>query len=79
MLRNDIFSAGMVSFYLFIYCILLQFETTFSYAMGMLLFSPCILAWMIYTILKHGKYTGEELGDQEYGYQDKMTGKPGIC
>lgn len=71
MLRNDTFSVVFVTLFVFIYCVLLQFESTLSFAIGMLLFSPFLIFWMVYTILKYGKYNGKELGKDEFGYQDK--------
>ncbi|MES2373783.1 MAG: hypothetical protein V4557_14480 [Bacteroidota bacterium] len=71
MLRNDVFSAGFVTIYLILYCLMLQFDNTKNYGMMMLLFSPFLICWMVYTVLKHGKYSGRQLGDEEFGYQDK--------
>ena len=78
MLRNDIFAVSFVSIYLFIYCELLQFENTQIYGFVMLLFSPFLICWMVYTVLKHGKYNGPELGDEEFGYQDKSKDELGV-
>jgi len=71
MLRNDRLSVGIVTVYLLFYSTLLQFEATRAYGFIMLVFSPLLLCWMVYTILKYGKYTGSELGSREFGYQDK--------
>jgi hypothetical protein len=71
MWRNDVFSIGLISFYLFAYCTLLQFESTIIYAMAMLLCSPLLICWMVFTVLKFGKYNGAELEGDEFGYQDK--------
>lgn len=78
MLRNDIFFVSFVTFYVFIYCVLLQFESTLSFAIGMLLFSPLLIFWMVYTILKYGKYNGKGLGNDEFGYQDKNKDDLGV-
>ncbi|MDO9188115.1 MAG: hypothetical protein Q7W13_19065 [Bacteroidia bacterium] len=78
MLRNDTFSIVFVTLYVFIYCVLLQFESTLSFAIGMLLFSPFLIFWMVYTILKYGKYNGKGLGDDEFGYQDKNKDELGV-
>ena len=71
MLGNDTLSVSFFTIYLLAYCILLQFEAAFAYAFGMLLFLPVILVWFVFTLLKHGKYTGPELGEAEFGYLDK--------
>jgi len=78
MLRKDIFSVGLVTFYLFIYCELMMLETTVKYAMTMLLFAPLLICWMVFTVLKYGKYNGSELGDDEFGYQDKKKDELGV-
>jgi len=70
MMPKDVFSAVFVTAYLLIYCELLQFESTKGIAFLMLLFSPFLLLWMVYTVLKHGQYNGKELGKEEFGYQD---------
>jgi hypothetical protein len=33
---------------------------------------------MVYTVLKHGKYDGPELGDDEFGYCDKNKDELGV-
>jgi len=78
MLRKDIFSVYAVTFYLFVYSILLQFATTVGYGIIMLSFSPLLVCWMVYSVLKHGKYNGKELGDDEFGYQDKTKADLGV-
>ena len=73
MLRNHVFSIGIVTLYLVVYLTLLQFETTQAYGFLMLVIAPFLLCWMVYSILKYGKYDGPELGNQEFGYQDKSN------
>jgi hypothetical protein len=70
-MRNDKVSIALVALYFVIYLALLQFEATQSYGLLMLSIAPLLLGWMVYTILKYGKYTGRELGNEEFGYQDK--------
>ena len=79
MFRNDIFVAGFVTVYLVVYIALLQSTHTRDYAFLMLLFSPLLLCWMVFTVLKYGRYTGKELGDdEEFGYQDKPKDELGV-
>ncbi|MFN8346889.1 MAG: hypothetical protein U0X91_17945 [Spirosomataceae bacterium] len=73
MMSKDVFSAAFVTAYLVIYCELLQFESTKGIAILMFLLSPFLVVWMVYTVLKHGRYDGKELGDEEFGYQDMDT------
>ncbi|PSL32187.1 hypothetical protein [Chitinophaga ginsengisoli] len=73
MLTNSTFSVIAVTAYLLLYCILLQIEHTQWIAVRMFLFSPLLVIWMVYTVLKYGVYTGRELAeDEEYGYQDRI-------
>jgi hypothetical protein len=78
MLRNDNFSIGLVTFYLLIYYEMMLFEATTGYAMVMLLLSPLLLCWMVFTVLKYGKDKSIELGDDEFGYQDKRKEELGV-
>jgi hypothetical protein len=70
-MRNDKISIVVVTLYFVIYLILLQFESTQTYGFLMLSVAPFLLVWMAYTILKYGRYNGPELGNEEFGYQDK--------
>ena len=72
MLHKDILSVLGVTFYLFVYILLLQFERTVGYAIVMLLFSPLLICSMVYTVIKYGKYNGRQVNEDEFGYQDKM-------
>jgi hypothetical protein len=78
MLRNEFFSVYLTTLYLLVYSILLQFEASVNYAIAMLLFSPLIICWMVYSVLKHGEYNGRELGNDEFGYQDKPKSEKDI-
>jgi hypothetical protein len=78
MLRSDLFTLGIVTFYLTAYCVLLQFEATIGYAEIMLAFSPVLICWMVYMVLKFGKYSGPELGHDEFVYQDKKKDELGV-
>lgn len=69
--RKDISAVTVATFYLFIYAILLQFDATRIYAVLMLGCSPLVVLWMVYTVLKHGRYNGPGLGNDEFGYQDR--------
>ena len=66
--KNDIFSISLVSTYLFVYCVLIQFESTEIYAVLMWMLAPFLIVWMVYTVIRYGKYEGPELGEKEYGY-----------
>ena len=70
MFRNDVFSIGFVTIYFLISVVLIQFEISRSLGLVMSLLSPFLMCWMVYTILKYGKYTGPDLGKNEYEYLD---------
>ena len=78
MFRNDIFAAWFATIYLFSYCVLIQFDSTRNAGFLLVLGIPIALVWMTYTILKHGKYNGPELGDEEFGYKDKSKDELGV-
>ena len=72
MFRNPACSIALTSIYLLVYVALLH--TGLSLQLVMLLFSvsPILLLWMVYTVLKYGRYTGPSLhAGQEWGYQDR--------
>lgn len=71
MWRNDLFAVCVVTLYLVVFCILLQITATQGLALLMFALSPLFICWMVYTVLKYGKYNGLELGKREFGYQDK--------
>lgn len=71
MLRNPCFSVAFVSAYLALYYIFFAAGLENIVAL-MFLFSPLLVAWMVVTILRYGKYKGRELKeDEEWGYEDK--------
>lgn len=78
MMSRAMVSIWMATAYLIIYCLLLQFDNSLQFAFMMLLFSPVLVVWMVYTVLKHGKFNGPSLGDREFGYQDKTNEELGI-
>jgi hypothetical protein len=78
MFRNANFSTVAGSFYLAVYCVLLLFQNTREYALVMFLFSPPLIGWIVYTVLKYGKFKGNDLADDEFGYQDKSKDDLGV-
>lgn len=66
------FSIIFTTAYLVIYCILLQVASLQGLAVGMFLISPFVLCWMVYVVLKYGRFTGRELAEgEEFGYEDR--------
>ena len=63
----------LVTLYLLVYVILHQAGAELRVLAWMFVFSPALVIWMVYTILKYGIYGGAELAEQEeFGYQDKQ-------
>lgn len=41
--------------------------------------SPFLMIWMVYSVIRYGKYDGPELdSDEEFGYQDKRKEDLGV-
>ena len=68
----DILSIIIASLYLLTYTLLTDNAETRYIAYLMFMFSPVIVITMVYLVLKKGKYTGKELGEEESGYADRM-------
>ncbi|HEY1006580.1 MAG TPA: hypothetical protein VGD92_05345 [Sphingobacteriaceae bacterium] len=74
MLRNPAFSIALTSIYLLVFVVLLHQEVSLRLIMLLFSLAPCLLLWMVWTVLKHGRYTGRPLGsDREWGYQDRRN------
>ncbi len=72
-MRNYRVATILVTLYLLVYVILHQSGAELRVLAWMFVFSPALVIWMVYTILKYGIYSGPELAEQEeYGYQDKQ-------
>lgn len=72
------FAITVATVYLLIYVWLIQID--FNHAFIFLLFSlsPVVLIYMVYQILKNGKYNGPSLApDESFGYQDVDKNKLG--
>jgi hypothetical protein len=71
-LRKPLFATVFVTLFLVIYHIFFQWGMPQDVLIGMFIFSPFLMIWMVVTILKHGKYNGPELKEDEaWGYQDR--------
>jgi hypothetical protein len=60
MFKADIISVTIVSLYLLTYAILIQNPDTEIYAVAMWTLSPFLIVWMVYMVIRHGKYLGKE-------------------
>jgi hypothetical protein len=71
MFRQPKFSVIFVTGYLLLYAIFLigGNDRLILIAGYQLLFSPLLLVWMIFTVIRYGEFSGRELGEaEEYGY-----------
>lgn len=73
MLKNATVAATISSIYLLVYIILLHSDAPIQLTSVLFFFSPILVIYMVYTVLRFGKFNGKELApDEEFGYQDKM-------
>jgi hypothetical protein len=78
MLRNPLFVTAFVTLFLVIYHLFFQWGLPQDILIAMFIISPFLMIWMVITILKHGKYNGPELKENEdWGYQDRDKGSLG--
>ena len=65
------------SMYLLVFLVLLQLGYS-SISWILFLLSPFLLLYLIYSIIRYGKYTGKELSEgEEWGYEDADRKKLG--
>jgi hypothetical protein len=72
------FSVLFASFYLLLYFILCQVNRSAGIAILMFSLSPFVIIWMVYSVLKYGKYNGKPLDAEEFGYKDKNKEELGV-
>ncbi|MFY7652395.1 MAG: hypothetical protein ACOVQE_06810 [Chitinophagaceae bacterium] len=78
-MKPDKTAAIIVTIYLLVYTILHQVGASATLISVLFIFSPFLVGWMVYTILKKGAFKGKELtNDEEFGYQDKEKDSLGI-
>jgi len=71
-MKTDEISISLVSAIFLVYVAFVSFDIYLSIAFIILLASPILLIYMVYSILKHGAFFGKELEDgQEFGYLDR--------
>jgi len=72
MFRKPTFAVIVVSFILFTYCVLINSNAPLFIIYLIFAFSPFLLVWLAFTIIRFGNYEGKELDEgEEFGYQDK--------
>ncbi|RFM36040.1 hypothetical protein [Chitinophaga silvisoli] len=65
MLKNPTFSIWLVSIYLLVHLALLSTGLTVPIMLISLILSPFLVIWMVFTILKYGKYKSRKLSYNE--------------
>lgn len=71
MFKKASFAAVSATVYLLVYIIFLQMDFLPNVTAALFFFSPAVLVWLAYTVIRHGKYNRADLkDDQEWGYQD---------
>ncbi|MBI1780276.1 MAG: hypothetical protein HYR66_02760 [Sphingobacteriales bacterium] len=79
MLKKPAFAVLITTIAVVLYNILPQLTDSFTLAGIIFIASPFLMIWMVYTILRFGKYNGKELDDkEEWGYQDKKRDELGM-
>lgn len=70
-MKRSVVSAILATVYLLLYCICLQFDALRAIGIVLYLCSPVVVAALAIIIVGDGNYTGPELGEKEFGYQDR--------
>lgn len=68
MSRNDHYMIFFLSGYLLIMCTMLQIDAAFQYAFWMLLFSPVLLFWVVYTVKNKTRFGRKHKSNTTFMY-----------
>lgn len=72
MLKKPSFAVVVTTICVILYNILPEFPSAANIAVFIFIASPFLMGWMVYIILRHGKYDGKEFSEnEEWGYQDR--------
>ena len=70
-MKNHKFATAFVTLYLILYTVLHHMEAPIQLLTGMFVFSPFLVIWMAYSIIRYAPYTGKDLEqNEEWGYDD---------
>lgn len=78
MLKKPVFVTIAVTLYLVIYTLLFQLGASFNLLGILFMLSPFLVIWMVYTVLRFGKFEGKELDEDEWGYCDRSRESLGV-
>jgi len=71
MYKNPVFVTVFATVYLLVYVIFLQMDFLPNVTAVLFFLSPSVLVWLAYTVIRHEKYSGTDLKeDEEWGYGD---------
>ena len=68
-MRGPLFPVSLVSIYLLVYATLALFGQHPNWVLLMFLFSPALVIWMVYSVLRNGKPSGKTF--DEHFYEDR--------
>ena len=70
-MRDYKLSIILVTLYLLAFGVAGRLGAPLSLMFLMFSLSPILIIWMVYTVIRYGKYTGKELKpNEEWGYED---------
>lgn len=73
MKRAESIPVLIVSGLLLVYILLVFRGKAPGFAAFIFTFSPLLVIWLVYSVIRHGEYKGRELkSDEEFGYTDKL-------
>jgi hypothetical protein len=71
-MKDHKFPVILVTLYLVVFAILSRLDIPLNLMLWLFAFSPLLVIWMVYRVIRYGKYTGKELKPgEEWGYEDK--------
>jgi len=77
--RKEIIPVIIGSAVLLLYCWMILSGNESGLTSLIFSFSPFLLLWIVFSILRHGKFEGKELEEQEeWGYTDKNKDELGV-
>ncbi len=76
MLKHPYYTAIFATLYLLVFVLILQFKAWTNLIDLLFFLSPLIVLALVWSILRHSNYRGQELSkDEQWGYQDKLYKK----
>lgn len=73
MKKAELIPVLIVSSLLLFYVVLAFLDKASGFTSFIFSFSPLLVIWLVYAVIRHGQYKGKELkSDEEFGYTDKL-------